>query len=226
MSNCELKLRQENTILNKVRNLQWDLPNMQPGFIFQLRAHQVISQRDTSTKPDTFWYMQADHNFFVTYNNMFHFLSNVLADEGVAVGANGCFLSDNGLHLLLFDASSTRGMPIMFPHTVRVYSLTSLVICVVNYVKRLCTNPNNRFRKFMPIAMDLSVVINNKSNVARLVEKRIESEKDCSVCLDRIVVGQLASWTPCDHVFHKRCIDCWLQKSRSCPLCRNDLSAS
>ncbi|KAH9783333.1 Disease resistance-like protein DSC1 [Citrus sinensis] len=202
MSNCELKLRQDNTILNKVRNQLWDLPNMQPGFIFQLRAHHVINQRATSAKPDTFLYLQSDHTLFVTYNNMFHFLSNILADEGVTVDANGCFLSDKGLHLLRLDASG--GMPIMFPQSVRIYTLTKLVVCVLDYFKRLRTNPSNRFRKFVPIAMDLRMAINNKSNVTRLPEKRIESEKDCAICLDGIVVGQLASCTPCDHVFHKR----------------------
>lgn len=223
MSNCELKLRQDNTILNKVRNQLWDLPNMQPGFIFQLRAHHVINQRATSAKPDAFLYLQADHTLFVTYNNMFHFLSNILANEGVTVDANGCFLSDKGLHLLRLDASG--GMPIMFPQSVKIYTLTKLVVCVLDYFKRLRTNPSNRFRKFVPIAMDLRMAINNKSNVTRLPEKRIESEKDCAICLDGIVVGQLASCTPCDHVFHKRCIDFWLEKSRSCPLCRNDLPA-
>jgi len=46
----------------------------------------------------------------------------------------------------------------------------------------------------------------------------------CSICMEefnpkKVVVKK----TECDHYFHFKCIDNWLQVSRHCPLCRKDL---
>lgn len=43
---------------------------------------------------------------------------------------------------------------------------------------------------------------------------------ECAICLDTIVDDLFV--TKCNHNFHKKCIDGWLKKSKSCPLCRQD----
>lgn len=46
----------------------------------------------------------------------------------------------------------------------------------------------------------------------------------CSVCLEEFQVGEKARTLPCcNHMFHPSCIDQWLIKCGSCPLCRRNL---
>ncbi|KAG2323447.1 hypothetical protein Bca52824_016660 [Brassica carinata] len=44
---------------------------------------------------------------------------------------------------------------------------------------------------------------------------------DCVVCLDGFKQGQWCRNLPgCGHVFHRKCVDAWLLKAGTCPICR------
>ncbi|KAJ0240738.1 NEP1-interacting protein 1 [Hirschfeldia incana] len=54
---------------------------------------------------------------------------------------------------------------------------------------------------------------------------RNNSDKDsCSVCLQDFQLGETVRSLPhCHHMFHLPCIDNWLLRHGSCPMCRRDL---
>merc|ERR1712186_26886 len=55
-------------------------------------------------------------------------------------------------------------------------------------------------------------------------DPRIAENPSCSVCLDDFDDKKLIVRTKhCDHMFHKQCLQGWLQVNRTCPLCRLDL---
>ncbi|CAA0813822.1 RING-H2 finger protein ATL56 [Striga hermonthica] len=45
---------------------------------------------------------------------------------------------------------------------------------------------------------------------------------DCSICLDSFRDGDLCRNIPiCKHLFHAKCVDRWIGKNPTCPVCRN-----
>ncbi|XP_020590958.1 uncharacterized protein LOC110031875 [Phalaenopsis equestris] len=51
-----------------------------------------------------------------------------------------------------------------------------------------------------------------------------DSEEACVVCLETPVVGDAIRHLPCLHKFHKDCIDTWLRRKRSCPICKSGIN--
>lgn len=40
---------------------------------------------------------------------------------------------------------------------------------------------------------------------------------ECVICLDELIAGEKIARLPCLCIYHKRCIDMWFKKNRSCP---------
>lgn len=58
-----------------------------------------------------------------------------------------------------------------------------------------------------------------KLKVRRITKK--ETKADCPICLNSFKYRELARTLPCEHVFHKKCVDKWLlNQSEACPICR------
>lgn len=48
--------------------------------------------------------------------------------------------------------------------------------------------------------------------------------KDCVICMEDFETDQLCQVFPsCNHTFHSKCMNTWLKKSLTCPICRNSV---
>ncbi len=53
--------------------------------------------------------------------------------------------------------------------------------------------------------------------------KKIKNECQCTICHEDLKQNQLYRPLPCNHIFHKKCIDQWFKNNNpTCPLCRVD----
>ncbi|XP_018591521.2 RING finger protein 150a isoform X1 [Scleropages formosus] len=55
-------------------------------------------------------------------------------------------------------------------------------------------------------------------------DKETESDFDnCAVCIEGYKPNDVVRILPCRHVFHKNCVDPWLQDHRTCPMCKMNI---
>lgn len=58
-----------------------------------------------------------------------------------------------------------------------------------------------------------------------VTDQQIDDLAPCSICLSSFVVMDTSSHLPCNHLFHLHCIQAWLAKSATCPVCRRHLES-
>ncbi|KAM6461481.1 E3 ubiquitin-protein ligase ZSWIM2 isoform 1-T1 [Liasis olivaceus] len=62
-------------------------------------------------------------------------------------------------------------------------------------------------------------VLNSIPNmVVRKCSPLLDPGLQCRLCLKIFCLGQVARALPCNHKFHRKCIDRWLQKENACPI--------
>lgn len=49
------------------------------------------------------------------------------------------------------------------------------------------------------------------------------NNKDCIICLDAFEINDRLTTLPCTHFFHCNCLEKWVKKNRSCPVCKFSL---
>jgi len=53
-----------------------------------------------------------------------------------------------------------------------------------------------------------------------------EANSTCCICIDDFEIHERVTRLPCGHLFHRCCVEDWLQKHCTCPVCRYELPTS
>lgn len=69
------------------------------------------------------------------------------------------------------------------------------------------TLSESEFSKLNSVILDESILIN----------------KDCSICLDKLLLSNNLIILKCNHIYHKDCIKSWFNQSTKCPICRCEI---
>jgi hypothetical protein len=72
----------------------------------------------------------------------------------------------------------------------------------------------------IPLQIINSFPVIKLSTAQDCLRVRLDAERVCTVCVEKITYGDLVRQIPCGHGFHQACIDKWLLHQRStCPSC-------
>ncbi|KAF5008792.1 hypothetical protein FDECE_4947 [Fusarium decemcellulare] len=50
-----------------------------------------------------------------------------------------------------------------------------------------------------------------------------EGKAECTICIDEMKEGDMATFLPCKHWFHEDCVVLWLKEHNTCPICRTPI---
>ena len=134
----------------------------------------------------------------------------------------GCTLPS---FLLLFLSAAITAMAALSQFFSHLYTMTIVfftlllleIVILVRSVTGIACNPDKRLITRSQY-LDL---IEEKSPTIRYRSAIMQEMLECAVCLSRFEDGEEIRKLQCKHIFHKGCLDMWLQQDcPTCPLCR------
>jgi hypothetical protein len=71
-----------------------------------------------------------------------------------------------------------------------------------------------------------SEVIRNRPNYTVIRYKNMSNKKEhtsCPICFDDYTDNCVLSETECKHYFHEECLEKWMERNNTCPICRTNV---
>jgi hypothetical protein len=65
--------------------------------------------------------------------------------------------------------------------------------------------------------------INRETQRRVLREAPLDKAVTCLICQEEMAKGERVCFLPCDHPYHKECVSPWLERERTCPVCRKEV---
>ncbi|KAL4500565.1 hypothetical protein ABPG72_002989 [Tetrahymena utriculariae] len=163
------------------------------------------------------------------------YLSNLKSLYPIIIGHKGCKYIDLTVK---FNYLSQNGISEMFALTfVIMFSLIFLYIFLLVLRKHKPSFFTQNIQQIMQMNLDQSETQLNIEQINQQIQTQMPTflyslptnsnlngtHYECFICLNKYQDHEECRMTKCGHVFHKNCIDAWLQKSLVCPVDRVNL---
>ncbi|KAI4873453.1 hypothetical protein NFI96_027303 [Prochilodus magdalenae] len=106
------------------------------------------------------------------------------------------------------------------------FGITAIILGYFIFVvfKRLYRNRQLRIKQRELKRVAERAIAKLQVRTLRRTDPEVEAEENsCAVCIDSFKRGDIVTTLPCNHVFHKTCIEPWLLEHHTCPMCKYDI---
>ena len=96
------------------------------------------------------------------------------------------------------------------------------------------SHKKEKHQKIFEEILTLKIEENNEEDLINLVsaipafvvkeKNKNNNNTNCPICLGKFKLGEKESSLPCLHFFHSNCIENWLKRNKSCPVCKLKIS--
>uniref|UniRef100_A0A915N4I5 RING-type domain-containing protein n=1 Tax=Meloidogyne javanica TaxID=6303 RepID=A0A915N4I5_MELJA len=62
--------------------------------------------------------------------------------------------------------------------------------------------------------------------ITKVTQEHCEKGTQCTTCMETFALDEEVAQLNCKHIFHKACIEPWLQRKNTCPICRTTIDPS
>ena len=114
--------------------------------------------------------------------------------------------------------------------TIDILVCSGLVIFLILYIMMFCykianNGSNDHYlienrlinKRIIYSHINSGIISTTKTNNMNI---NIYSNDTCSICLSNINLNESVRTLPCNHYYHKKCIDPWIFTNYTCPLCK------
>jgi len=102
------------------------------------------------------------------------------------------------------------GVDLMYGALIGMTCAISLLFCYYNSV-----NCIDKYKKRTRL---------NRITTVRKLDTLTRTSSTCPICIQEYAKNDVIRQLPCDHHFHKTCVDPWIVNYRGdCPMCRQDI---
>lgn len=62
-----------------------------------------------------------------------------------------------------------------------------------------------------------------QKKLLKQTDKEVKNEEICPICIENYRADDVLRILPCEHFFHRKCVDPWLCARETCPMCKRDV---
>jgi len=132
-------------------------------------------------------------------------------------------MRNNRMYMAVQYMSRNRnGQPVVLPPDVEMGYLGQILLSqnFLNFLSDLTTNVENPQNQNHGLSEEQ---INSfPLSLFKSSQEHIDNPDTCTICLEDFKEGIEVRSMPCNHIFHKNCIDEWLHLRNSCPNCKRE----
>ena len=101
-----------------------------------------------------------------------------------------------------------------------IFFVTTIIISFGLYIVRCIDLHRENTRIIRQNGRSIPINVNSLNTLLLCNELPDES---CSVCLEDFKEGDTIKKLNCNHIFHKDCLEPWLNENNNCPMCRQNI---